>query len=143
MTDELQDEDLIGQVMASDDDSVPRERVEDLVEAIDGSAAVAHGKHCDYRPFVNQYGVVFCLTCGSTVGSTNDISDCFCPKCGCPNSTHLNGRCLMLVDGKPCPCDDSHEFKSTSFDTQTKEAKQWLEKRKQQASRRRSEGTRT
>jgi len=140
------DDDLIGAIMGEEAQSlhpsIPRGQVEDLVEAIYGTAATAHDKHCKFIPYVSQYGIVFCLSCGSTVSDTNDVSHCFCPKCGCANSAHLNGRCLMLVDGKPCPCSDDHEFRSTSFDTQTKEAKKWLAKRKQQHARR-SAATRT
>jgi hypothetical protein len=143
MDEELQD-DLIGSIMADDDAVAPQAKIEDMVEAIDGEAGAAHGRYCEYRPFVNQYGIVFCLTCGSTVGSINDISDSFCPKCGCANSAHLNGKCLMLVEGQPCPCSDAHEFRSTSFDTQTKEAKKWLKQREAQRERhRQSEGTPT
>jgi hypothetical protein len=141
MADEIQDdEDLIGSMMGEEAQelhpSVPRGQVEDLVEAVWGKAAAAHDKNCEFIPYINPHGVVFCLSCGSTVSETNDISHCFCPKCACPNSAHLNGKCLMLVDGKPCPCSDGHEFRSTSFDTKTKEARQWLEKRKRQFARR-------
>lgn len=124
-------DDLIGQMMGEESSPRPSSdlrMVEDVVGVLDEIAA-AHGKFCTFESFINPFGQVYCLSCGTNVGSVVDISDSFCPKCGCPNSAHMNGKCLMAG----CPCSDSHEFQQTNFERQTKEAKQWLAKRKQRA----------
>ncbi len=128
MLDESQDEDLIGQMTGSEPEPAAVGQVEDMVSVLDEIAS-AHGKYCTFESFINQFGQVYCLKCGSNVGSVADRSDAFCPKCGCANSGHHQGKCLMLVDGKPCPCSDAHEFTESNWTRQSKEAKQWLRKR--------------
>lgn len=61
-----------------------------------------HAKTCNYKPWINEHGVVFCRTCEATVGSINDVSDSFCQRCDCPINSHLytTGRCLEC--GKEC-----------------------------------------
>lgn len=80
-------------------DAVLDRRPVDLVALV---YDLPHAQFCDYRPFVNDNGQVFCLTCHTNVGSTNDLSDSFCPSCDCAVQSHSydDGRCLMC--GKFC-----------------------------------------
>ena len=105
LIDQMAEEDAKGEDRFAFDEQ--KFEVKDLVEAVyDGKMANAHSDFCDYRPYVNYAGIIFCLTCGSTVGSVNDNRDAFCLACGCICSGHfgLEGPCLMLFGGKPCPC---------------------------------------
>lgn len=61
-----------------------------------------HSKFCEYIPFINEHGQVFCLVCDTNVGSICDLSDSFCLSCDCAVQAHHydTGRCLMC--GKEC-----------------------------------------
>ena len=80
LIDQMAEEDAKGEDRFAFDEQ--KFEVKDLVEAVyDGKMANAHSDFCDYRPYVNHAGIIFCLTCGSTVGSTvgsiNDSQDAF------------------------------------------------------------------
>jgi hypothetical protein len=55
----------------------------------------AHAQIClEYRHEVNEYGIVYCKSCGYTVESLNDITDSFCRACECPRTYHRSdGTC--------------------------------------------------
>ena len=76
LIDQMAEEDAKGKDRFTFDEQ--KFEVKDLVEAVyDGKMVNAHSDFCDYRPYVNHAGIIFCLTCGSTVGSVNDNRDAF------------------------------------------------------------------
>lgn len=78
-------------------DALTDEESVDYVEAIWGDHGQAHARHCNYKPWVNPHGIVYCLTCESTVSSLSHEKVGRCRRCDHPLTAHHpeTGRCLM------------------------------------------------
>lgn len=75
----------------------------DVVGMMFGESVQAHAKYCGMsETYHSPFGIIYCLTCGASIGSTNDVRDSFCVSCECPIQNHVygGGRCLTV----DCPC---------------------------------------
>lgn len=88
------------------------EALEDL-GFVDAVEQVMVPGHEDHETFTNDFGVVYCVTCGVgkeeggkrsgiTIGSVNDNRDALCPNCDHFWTCHDYDTKRCLMEGCPC-----------------------------------------
>lgn len=100
-------DDVVDQLVIEEETTTESTKVNDFVDVIYAEPKGLHAKTCAAsNPFVNSAGIIYCLTCGRSIGSLADTRDFLCSSCGCPLQNHQigNGPCLSVIDGKKCPC---------------------------------------